>query len=117
MCSYQLFLCIFAEQTVISCDFSTQKGLALTDGMCAFSQEGGEWFRTNEKTSAYGPSGDHTNGTSKYTCILFGGINSNGTKVFVCIQIRMYTNPFPKCPFAEHLPLRLRLILLVFAAA
>ena len=54
-----------AEQTVIACDFSTQKGLSLTDGMCAFSQEGGEWFRTNEKTSQYGPSGDHTNGTSE----------------------------------------------------
>ena len=52
---------------MIACDFSTQKGLTLSDGMCAFSQEGGEWFRTNEKTSQYGPSGDHTNGTSKCT--------------------------------------------------
>ena len=37
---------------------------SVSDGYCGFTHEG--WYRTNEQHSPYGPSGDHTNGTSKY---------------------------------------------------
>ena len=39
-------------------------GRSVSDGYCGFTHEG--WYRTNEQHSPYGPSGDHTNGTSKY---------------------------------------------------
>ncbi|KAK2148118.1 hypothetical protein LSH36_514g00022 [Paralvinella palmiformis] len=49
------------EQNVLACDFTSG---TVSDGYCGFTHEG--WYRTNEQHSPYGPSGDHTNGTSGY---------------------------------------------------